>query len=88
MTTSATGFGKFLLLLLLWLAGSAALFVVSILSINMSIVRVMLVISGVCLPPSLIFFFTERHRAAFLFAAGPFFVIGALLALSQVLIFI
>ena len=82
MTTSAIGFAKLLLLLVIWGSGSVVLHFIALLSTSDDIINAMHGVAAICLVASLILFFTDRHPAAFLVAAGPYLTFGSILATS------
>jgi len=76
------GFAKFLAMLAIWAASSTVLYYLSLLSVSIVIINVMVGVAAVCLVVALILFFMGRHSQAFLFAAGPFFTVVGLVAIS------
>ena len=82
---TAGGVLLFVALLAVWGTGAGLLYVVALLSVSTTIINAMIGIAAVCLVGSLILFFIKRYPYAFLFAAGPYLTVLALLVLGMLL---
>lgn len=82
-STSLERIVLFVVLLVIWAVGTAALYFLSLLSISPTFIYTLLGISAVCLLIATTCFFARWMAAAFLVASGPLLIVGGLLGLVR-----
>ncbi len=77
--------GVGLVALVIWAISSAFLFFVCMLSVNQTIISAALVAISICLVVSAILLVLKRDTAVLFVAAGPGFIVGAILMVGIVM---